>query len=85
MLFSTEQIGHFPKKAFKKNIFLSQLFSDRKKFVPGQLNWEHPVIKDEHSTHDFCFGNFLFANCFRGKVIDFFYSIKARKRTFFFY
>ena len=31
----------------------------------------------------FALAIFLFATCSRGKVIDFFYSIKARKRTFF--
>ena len=31
----------------------------------------------------FALAIFLFATCSRGKVIDFFYSIKARKGTFF--
>ena len=47
----------FPRR-LSKTFFLSQLFLGRKEFVPGQLDCKHPVIKDEHSTHDFCFGNF---------------------------
>ena len=91
----SQVINHFPEVSAKSSgrsgkvvVSLSLLHyeivdNDEQKGDRDSLIGSTQLSKMNTQLTIFALAIFLFATCSRGKVIDFFYSIKARKRTFF--
>lgn len=73
----------FPRRLSKTFFCLNSFQIVRNSFLDSLIG-STQLSKMNTQLTIFALAIFLFATCSRGKVIDFFYSIKARKRTFFF-